>query len=132
MKNLRISVMILLSLVFTLAAGAASSNSHKRNVNDDDTVPVRGNVHPNARPEFDLGPTNQSLRYEKMVLVLEPRRSAKDSPEALVAQLHDPASPLYHQWLTPQQYGKRFGISDDDLAAVTAWLHRRGFSVEDI
>jgi hypothetical protein len=35
--------MILLSLVFTLAAGAASNNSHKRNVNDDDTVPVRGN-----------------------------------------------------------------------------------------
>ena len=85
MKNLRISTMIFLSLMFTLAAGAANSNASKRNVNDNDTVPVRGNVHPNARPEFDQGPTDQSLRYEKMVLVLQPRRSAKDSPETLVA-----------------------------------------------
>jgi subtilase family serine protease len=131
MKKLRISILILLSLAFTLAAGAANSKS-KRNVNDSDTVPVRGNVHPNARPEFDQGPTDQSLRYEKMVLVLQPTRSAKDSPETLVAQLHDPSSPLYHQWLTPEQYGKRFGISDDDLADVTAWLSRKGFIIDEV
>src|SRR6185369_3735263 len=29
-------------------------------------------------------------------------------------------------------YGKRFGISDDDLAEVTAWLQRRGFSIDEV
>jgi pseudomonalisin len=131
MKNLRVSFVSLIAFLFVVTAGAATTQ-HKRNVNDNDTVPVRGNVHPNARPQFDLGPTNQTLRYEKMILVLQPKRSAKDSPELLLQQLHDPKSPLYHQWLTPQQYGKRFGISDDDLAEVTAWLTRHNFTIDEV
>ncbi|HEV8433655.1 MAG TPA: protease pro-enzyme activation domain-containing protein [Thermoanaerobaculia bacterium] len=122
----------ILSLLISLPALAASSNSHKRNVDDNDTVAIPGNVHPNARPQFDVGPTDQNLRYERMILVLNPRPNSKDRPDLLLAQLHDPSSPSYHQWLTPAQYGKRFGISDDDLAEVTAWLQRRGFSIEEV
>jgi len=121
-----------LSLLIALPALAASSNSHKRNVDDNDTVAVPGNVHPNARPQFDAGPTDQNLRYERMILVLNPRPNSKDRPDQLLAQLYDPSSPSYHQWLTPAQYGKRFGISDDDLADVTAWLQRRGFSIDEV
>jgi len=122
----------ILSLLISLPALAASSNSHKRNVDDNDTVAIPGNVHPNARPQFDAGPTDQNLRYERMILVLNPRPNSKDRPDLLLAQLHDPSSPSYHQWLTPAQYGKRFGISDDDLSDVTAWLQRRGFSVDEV
>jgi pseudomonalisin len=122
----------ILSLLIALPALAASSNAHKRNVDDNDTVAVPGNVHPNARPQFDVGPTDQNLRYERMILVLNPRTNSKDRPDLLLAQLYDPSSPSYHQWLTPAQYGKRFGISDDDLSDVTAWLQRRGFSVDEI
>src|SRR5206468_265250 len=56
----------------------------------------------------------------------------KDRPDVLLAQLHDPSSPLYHQWLTPDEYGRRFGISDDDLADVTAWVQRRGLTIDEI
>ena len=129
MKRFTIYVLFLLT---ALPALAASSNSHKRTVDDNDTVAIPGNVHPNARPQFDAGPTDQNLRYERMILVLNPRPNGKDRPDLLVAQINDPSSPSYHQWLTPAQYGKRFGISDDDLADVTAWLQRRGFSVDEI
>ncbi len=42
---------------------------------------------------------------------------------------HDPASPNYHQWLTPDEIGERFGLSDNDIAAITGWLQSQGLQV---
>src|SRR5260370_40741976 len=105
--RLRMLVFSLLVVLFgTSAFAAAGGNSgSKRNVDDKDTVRVRGNVHASARPENDRGPTNVNLKYQSMVLVLAPRADAKDRPDQYLAQLHNPKSPLYHQWLTPAQYG---------------------------
>src|ERR1051326_4323659 len=122
----------ILFLLIALPSLAATSNSHKRNADDNDTVAIPRYVPPSARPQFDFGPTDQSLRYDRMILVLNPRPNSKDRPDLLLAQLTDPSSPSYHQWLTPAQYGKRFGISDDDLAEVTAWQARRGFSIDEV
>src|SRR5438552_3812149 len=132
MKRLSALLLALLVSLPAIAAANGNANGHKRNVDDNDTVVVHGNVHPNARPENDEGPTNPNLRYEKMILILNPRTQTKERPDQLIAQLHDPNSPLYQQWLTPEQFGKRFGISDDDLADVTAWLQRRGFTIDEI
>jgi len=134
MKRVLSFLVLLGAVFFTFGALAASSNNngHKRNVDDNDTVVVHGNVHPNARPEFDQGPTDQKLRYEKMILVLNPRADARLRPDQFIADLHNPASPNYQHWLTPQQYGKIFGISDDDLADVTDWLTRKGFTIDDV
>ena len=38
----------------------------------------------------------------------------------------------YHQWLTPAQYGSRFGASRQDLARITGWLNEHGFMVNEI
>src|SRR5689334_17519168 len=118
--------------LLTATVAAAAGNSHKRVIDDNDTVVIHGNVNPNVRPENDRGPADPQLRYERMILILAPRSSAKDNVAGLLAQLHDPASPLYHQWLTPEQFGKRFGISDDDLADVTDWLARKGFTIDEV
>src|SRR5437868_1937815 len=78
--RLRLLVLFLLVILFgstsVFAAAGGNGNGHKRNVDDNDTVPVKGNVHANARPEFDRGPTNANLKYEKMILVLAPRANA--------------------------------------------------------
>jgi pseudomonalisin len=133
MKRLLYLIVLLAGvLAATAVLAAGNANGHKRNVNDNDTVAIRGNTHPNARPEYDQGPTDPNLKYEKMILVLNPRSNPKDRPDQLIAQLHDPKSPLYQQWLTPEQYGKRFGITDPDLAEVLAWLSRRGLTVDEI
>ena len=110
--------LLTLGLLMTAVVVAASNNSHKRVIDDNDTIVLHGNVNPNARPEADRGPTDPQLRYEKMILTLAPRSSAKDTITALLAQLQDPASPLYHQWLTAEQFGKRFGISDETLQQI--------------
>src|SRR5438067_5127185 len=102
MKRLSALLLALLVSLPAIAASNGNANGHKRNVDDNDTVVVHGNVHPNARPEFDQGPTDPSLRYERMILVLNTKSGTKDRPDLLIAQQHDPSSPLYQQWLTPQ------------------------------
>ncbi|HEV2721463.1 MAG TPA: protease pro-enzyme activation domain-containing protein, partial [Thermoanaerobaculia bacterium] len=131
----RLSRTLILTLVLLLAAVtvfAANSNPHKRNVDDNDTVVLYGNTHPLANPQNDRGPADNNMKLERMILVLKPRAGAKDSVDRLLAQLHDPSSPQYHQWLTPAEFGARFGIADDDLAEVQAWLTRGGFTIEEV
>ena len=53
-----------------------------------------------------------------------------DELKTLLTALHDPASPQYHQWLTPKQFGTRFGPDAATKDAVAKALSARGFSVE--
>ncbi len=49
--------------------------------------------------------------------------------DSLLAQLHDPKSPKYKQWLKPSDFLKRFGPSASDLSKVRASMTARGFTV---
>ena len=67
-----------------------------------------------------------------MLLVLEPSPAQQSSLEALLGSQQDPASPQYHQWMTPEDFGAAFGVSDRDLDQITGWLTARGFQVEPV
>jgi hypothetical protein len=95
-------------------------------------VTLGGNVHPLARAEFDQGPVAAEAGLGRMVLELEPSASQQAELDALVAAQHDPHSPLYQKWLTPGEYGSRFGASAADVARVARWLEGHGFRVEEI
>jgi subtilase family serine protease len=47
----------------------------------------------------------------------------------LLEQQQNPASPNYHQWLTPQQFQHRFGPSPAQVNAVAKWLVAEGFTI---
>jgi subtilase family serine protease len=53
-----------------------------------------------------------------------------DALNTLLTALHDPASPQYHHWLTPAEFGLRFGPDSATVRRVTAALQGRGFTVE--
>jgi subtilase family serine protease len=95
-------------------------------------VTLHGNVHPLARPEFDQGVVDPATRLDRMLLVLNSSPTQSADLDALLAAQHDPHSPLYHQWLTPAEFGARFGASDADLAQVSARLELHGLAVEEI
>jgi hypothetical protein len=67
-----------------------------------------------------------------MLLVL--KRS--DQQEAALLRLMEnqqyKKSSSYHQWLTPVDFGVRFGPSDADIAAVTNWLQSSGFQLAQV
>ena len=48
---------------------------------------------------------------------------------ALYSQLYNASSPLYHHFLTPQQFNTRFGVSPSASAAIVDWLQGGGLQV---
>jgi len=53
----------------------------------------------------------------------------QDALTNLLEQLYDPASPLYHHYLAPDEFEARFGPTGEDYDAVIAWAGRGGFTV---
>ena len=53
-----------------------------------------------------------------------------DQLNELLTALHDPASSQYHHWLTPTEFGTRFGPDKATVDGVVAALNARGFSVD--
>ncbi len=55
----------------------------------------------------------------------------RNQPElaALRAQLHNPVSPNYHQWLTPEEFTSRFGPTEADYARLQAWMTAKGLHI---
>ncbi len=47
----------------------------------------------------------------------------------LLADQQDPASPRYHAWLTPAQFGDAFGQPEATYSRIVAWLRAGGFAV---
>lgn len=47
----------------------------------------------------------------------------------LTADQQNPGSPQYHQWLTAQQIGERYGPTSDDIASISSWLSGQGLTV---
>jgi hypothetical protein len=90
---------------------------------------LKGNIHPLAHAQNDQGAADASLKLERITMVFQPTAAQKADLDALLAAQQNPTSPSFHQWLTPQQYGDRFGIAQADLAKVTAWLQSKGFAV---
>jgi subtilase family serine protease len=77
-------------------------------------------------------PLDESITMQHMQLVLKPSAQRETSLQALIASQHDPASPQFHHWMTPQQFGEAFGVVDSDIAAVASWLSAQGFTVNNV
>jgi len=67
-----------------------------------------------------------------VALVLSRDATAEAALEQLLANQQNPASPFYHQWLTPQQVGQLFGPTPNDLSVVSAWLTSQGLKIDSI
>ncbi len=97
-----------------------------------DKVVLNGNVHPLARPEFDMGAADPSAPMERMILALRLAPDKQAELEGLLSEQQDPASPNFHRWLTPEEFGQRFGPTDEDINTITQWLTSQGFAVEEV
>lgn len=98
-------------------------------INESQLTTLKGNTHPLARPEFDLGTAPASLPMERMLLVLKRSPQQESMLRTLLDNQQDKHSPSYHKWLTPQQFGQQFGPTDSDIQIVTGWLESHGFQV---
>ena len=125
-------LLLLLSLHHPLLAQTQPRDRITRPVDDRATVARPGNHHPLARAEYDAGLASPGHRMDRMILVLQPDAAQQHALQALLAAQQDPQSAQYHRWLTPESFGKLFGVSDRDLDQVVSWLTGHGFEVEPV
>jgi len=85
-----------------------------------------------ARPMFDIGMAPPDLPMDRMLLVLKRDPQQDFTLHRLLDDQQDRNSPIYHQWLTPTQFGARFGASDQDLQLITGWLQTHGFQINRV
>jgi hypothetical protein len=76
-----------------------------------------GNIHPLARREFDQGEAPADLPLSRMLMILKRSPQQEAALQRLLEDQQDIRSYAYHQWLTPQQFGERFGSAAADIDA---------------
>ena len=101
-------------------------------IDEHQLVTLTGSTHPLANAANDRGPAPQAMQLERMHLVLKRSASQESELRDLIGEMHNAGSANYHKWLTADEFGKRFGPSDEDLASVSSWLVGHGFSVTKI
>lgn len=85
-----------------------------------------------AQAANDAGRMAGTTQFTQMSLVFSRSAAQQSALDALVEAQQNPASPQFHQWLSPEQFGAQFGASDADIAKVQAWLQSQGFSVGEV
>jgi len=136
-RSLLFFVSLCVFLAVFLATPARPQNAprvHSRIGAIDESALVRlpGNRHPLANLANDRGEVPPSLPMQRMLLVLSRDvQTEADLRELLTAQ-QDKTSSSFHNWLTPAQFGERYGASNEDLQKLSAWLTSHGFQVSRI
>lgn len=85
-----------------------------------------------AQAQFDRGPVDPGTPMERMILVLGASAEQEHQARTLLDSQQTKGSPDYHHWLTPEEFGQKFGPSPQDIQQVTAWLQQQGFSVGSV
>ncbi len=125
------SIILLTGMMLQAANLRAQLPSRITQAVDTGRVAVLQNHHPLwANEENDQGALPAGQEMEPLTLVLQRGPAQERALEQLIADQHNPASAAFHQWLTPAEVGERFGLSDDDLAAITGWLESQGLQVD--
>jgi subtilase family serine protease len=122
------------SLVVALASAQTGSvrSQITQPISESKLMVLRGNTHPFARPQFDRGAAPANLPLQRMMLVLKTTPEQGAALNNLLAEQQDRSSPNYHKWLTPEEFGAQFGVSDADIQKITGWLESHGFHVDDV
>jgi len=124
-----IAPVALIASAFSPSAQALVQNRIASAVNSGVRTPLSGTVVSRAQRATDLGTASADKKLESMSLRFSMTPAQQADLTQLLANQLNPASPSYHQWLTPEQYGARFGLSSGDIAKVTAWLTSQGFTI---
>ncbi|HYW44647.1 MAG TPA: protease pro-enzyme activation domain-containing protein [Bryobacteraceae bacterium] len=101
-------------------------------VDNSSVVRLTGTTHPLAIPANENGRAAADLPMDRMLLQLKSSPEQQAELDQLVAEQHDPSSPHYQEWLTPEQFGERFGPAREDLEVIAGWLEARGFRVDEV
>ena len=119
-------------LACLLPSAAALAQSMPLRVDEQQVVTLYGNTPRWADPGRVVGIVAPEVRLQRMVLVLRADAGREQALRQFVQRQHEPGAAEFHHWLTPAEFGRRFGATASELALVTGWLRSHGFSVEPV
>ncbi|MCL2660305.1 MAG: S53 family peptidase [Acidobacteriaceae bacterium] len=123
---------LVLAAAFTYPVHAARHNRINTPVSNASRSRVANTIPTRARHATDLGEAAASRQLELITLIFNRTAEQQADLDQLLLDQQNPTSPLYHQWLTPQQFGERYGLASGDLAQISAWLTSQGFAIVDV
>jgi len=124
----RASVCLFCAIVFSTLSYAAVTDRIQGPLSGGPRVALRGDVHGFAKPEHDLGFADRGRVMQGITLAFRPSEAQQKDLDHFLTELGDTSSPNYRRYLTPKQFGQRFGMSWNDLNKVIAWLQAEGFT----
>lgn len=123
---------LLIATVLSIPSYSATPDRIAGVIDSSRGIALQKSLHPRARAKYDEGPVDPSLQLHSIMLLFSPSLAQQKALDRLVAEQQDPKSPNYHKWLTPAQYAQRFGLSQNDLSKITAWLQSEGFTIQAV
>ena len=124
-----------LSLCSSLSLRAQVSPAARRitaAINNDDRVALSGTVRKDLKTARDLGAADPTLTAHHVTLLLSRTADRQAALDQFLSDVQNPRSPQYRQWLTPAEYGARFGASADDVQTIAAWLQSQALRIEKV
>jgi subtilase family serine protease len=132
MGSTRKALLIVSAVLLMLSAAWAQPQARiTRSIDSRNMTRLQG-VQRMARPEFDQGALDPAQEIQHVRIVFNRSAAQQAALEQLLADQQNPASPRYHQWLTPEQFAAQFGMSDADIAKVKDWLTSQGFTIDGV
>ena len=84
---------------------------------------------PEAVARFHLQPNGRLSAMQHLNLAIGLPLRNETALDSLLQQIYDPASPNFHQYLTPEQFTERFGPTEQDYQAVIDFAKANGLTV---
>jgi Pro-kumamolisin, activation domain/Bacterial Ig-like domain (group 3) len=103
-----------------------------KKVDNSKRTTLYGHVSGATRIATDLGRQEPNTPSPGMLMILKSTEDQKREIRKVIDEQQDKRTANYHQWVTPEEFGEHFGVDDNDLAQIKAWLTSQGFSVDEV
>ncbi len=122
--------------VFAMATASLTAQTPsvriQNEINNSDIVPLKASQLRAREAGIDSGRMASDAKLNGVSIVFSRSAEQQAAVEKLLAAQQDPASSEFHHWLSPEEFGARFGMAQSDIDKVQSWLEQQGLAVDRV
>ena len=124
---------LLVGLFASLGSSVQAANQSRalitQPIDNSHLITLYGNTRPEASARHDRGRVADEFQLNHMLLQLKRAPEAETAFAAYIDSLSDKTSPNFRHWMSAAEQGEKYGVSQQDIDAITGWLRSEGFTV---
>jgi subtilase family serine protease len=101
-------------------------------IDENRLVTLAGNTRPEAKSQNDIGRVPDDFAVEHVLLQLRRSPEQERALDRYIDSLNDKNSANFHNWLSAEEFGERYGLAQEDLDTITGWLRSHGFVINKL